>query len=83
MCYVLCAISYVLCAMRYVLCSMFYVLCAMWYVLEDNLAPKVGELLSILHNTAKLLYVRSCVIFCQYDILEVKICRLDFSYLFK
>merc|ERR1712105_557168 len=60
MCYVLCAMCYVLCAMWYVVCAICYVLCAMFYVL---CAPKVGELLSILHNTAMLLYVRSCGIF--------------------
>merc|ERR1712208_105550 len=54
---------YVTCALCYVLCAMCHVLFAMCYVLEDNLAPKVGELLSILHNMAKLLYVRSCGIF--------------------
>ena len=33
--------------------------------MEDNHAPKEDDLLSILHNTAMLLYVRSCGIFLQ------------------
>ena len=63
-CYVLCAMCYVivLCAMCYFLCAMCYVLFHMCYVL---CAPKVGELLSILHNTVKLLYVCSCGIFIR------------------
>ena len=74
---------YVLCAKCYVLCALCYVLCAMCYVLEDNLAPKVGELLSILHNTAKLLYVRSCDIFDVRFWISDSFQMFDFRFRFK